>query len=305
MKSDEHQEDTGEFVLPLILQIDNGRPRVIGTCVIIAVAKRHALAFTARHVVQFMFDLIDDDRLKELKVAPHFQKIRFGERFSDGGRNSTLDKRLKLQVSRGSDKAKALVTGLSYFPGRDLDIALLSLELEERDSRDFVIRCPIASRGAFLNERVVICGYPSGEITSFDKANKLFQIQITRKKAWARVSAHLDWDEDYFVRSPGMVLDAGSPPGFSGGPVLMKSDLLKSPVLVGIISSSDDVTTKASLIWPALPLNHQIRHNGTVPETVLGLLSLKGAITDLSNAASHIYLNENATSLREYVTWRD
>lgn len=113
MLDGEDKDGLEELVLPLIIQVNGGLPRVIGSCVVIAVAKRRAVAFAARHVIEFMFDMVDVKRIKELKVAAYFQKVRFGESFSDGAGKLTLSDSLKLSAVRMSDSAVARVTGIS------------------------------------------------------------------------------------------------------------------------------------------------------------------------------------------------
>lgn len=163
----------------------------------------------------------------------------------------------------------------------------------------------MASQGAFLGDSVILCGHPKGDITSYQRGGG--KAQLTIAKSWKAGSAvgHLGWREDYFVRSPGLIVDIGCPPGYSGGPVFIQSKLLESPLLVGIISSSDEYQTKASMIWPALPLNHMMKHDGSVPNSVLGLFPMKDAITGVSNGASHIIIIASALMLKGHITWND
>lgn len=108
------------------------------------------------------------------------------------------------------------------------------------------------------------------------------------------------------MRSPGFRVDVGAPSGFSGGAVLYVHREF-GPVLCGVVSSSDEKRTSAAIIYPALGLNNVIPHSAEVPDSLLGLCSLPGALHDLHDAPSHVRIDRNNVheSLRDHMMWSE
>lgn len=294
-------------VLPLIATAGVGPTANIGSCVVIAVAKKRAIALSASHVIDHVIKSNDISWMSDLKVDPAFRKPRYGEKFGYGNANEAPNLGTIFAVMPG-EKCVAPVLMANKFGGNELDIICLRLEIPLQFNAEFSARYALRSRGPQVGETVRIVGYPKGN--SFDiegePAALQFKIGMLRTAYKGVVTRTFGWNEDYFVRSPGFEINIPSASGCSGGAVLTARDD-GTDCLVGITSVSDDTVTKAVTIWPALGLNHGIPHSGiNPPDTLLRMLrEWPHAITDYDNAGHYVKLHpENAdVSVEKYITW--
>lgn len=297
-------EGLAEFVFPVFAKTGEGNIKCAGSCVVIATAKRRAIALTALHLLDGVLRSNDATWEREQRMSPHFRLPRFGENF----RRTSSDKTPNLPemfVVIPKTNAIAVVTSVGFHGGSSLDIACLSLEIADGFNSEFTTRCAISSKGPKLGAQVLLCGFPEGnEYAKIANGSA----QVTWKQAWlsGHVTSRFDWQEDYFVRSPGLIIDAPSPSGFSGGPVVTFHPTY-GPVLSAIISTSDQEITKAALVWPALGLSHNIPVTPGMPDTLLGLMAIDGAIVDTDAAINHVSItdNPNCERLTDYIAWLD
>lgn len=298
--------ELNRFILPVMTALEDGHPICAGSCVVIATAKKHAIALTAKHVIDFVERLNGRDDTAELRIAPQFRKKRLDQEFNaipidynEGFNHNTF-------VLIPSEQSMALLMSVSLFPGGELDIAALGLEIGIGAAKRFPMQCRVMSNGPDIGDPVILCGFPKGNAGYFVKESGKIEFDYKIQTISGRVTERFCWGEDYFVRSPGFRIDVGAPSGFSGGAVLYIHHEY-GPVLCGIISSSDEQRTSAASIYPALGLQNVIPHNSEVPDIILGLCSLPGALHDIHDAPSHvkIFNDEAAASLQDHLVWND
>lgn len=299
-------DELSRFILPIMTALEDGHPICAGSCVIITTAKKHAIALTAKHVIDFIEQLNGRDDTAELQVAPQFRKRRHDETFRPmlAGHNQSFDHNTFVLLP--SERSMALLMNVSLFPGGELDIAAIGLEIGIGAAEKFPMQCRIMSNGPTVGDSVILCGFPEGNAGSFVKETGKIEFDYKIQTLSGHVIEKFGWSEDYFVRSPGFRIDVGAPSGFSGGAVLHIHHEY-GPVLCGIISASDEQRTSAANIFPALGLDNVIPHTSGVPDSILGLCSLPGALHDLHDAPSHLKLfsNEAVESLQDHIVWSE
>lgn len=301
MQKQSHAE-LKQFILPLFTELPIGEFQCIGSCVVIVTAKAFAIALTARHVVDHSNALHDEHALSDLRVAEPFRIKPFDAEFTPQTKAAPPMKG-RVFAFLPSHGSMAVLRSVSYYPGKSLDIAAVTLELIDGPIEHFPMQCAIASNGPAVGQPLMLVGYPKGNQAEISSDLTKISVRTKRATSTGRCIRRFDWDEDYFVRSPGFVVSAGSMPGFSGGAVLGNTE--KGLTLLGIISSSDDSETKAAVIWPALGLDNGIPHNASVPDTLLGLATSGLALPDLHEASKHVRIDATKphTHLRDFIRW--
>ena len=299
-------DELGQFILPVMTALADGHPICVGSSVIITTAKRRAIALTAKHVIDYVEQLNGRDDTTEFNVAPHFRKRRTDEVFKPRPARENHTFKHEVFVMIPDAQSLAVAMKICLFPGGELDVAALGLEIGIGPAQSFPMRCRIMSNGPAIGDEVVLCGFPQGNSGSFNRATGTFEFNYKIQTLRGTVVERFSWSEDYFVRSPGFRINVGAPSGFSGGAVLYVHQSL-GPVLCGVISASDEQRTSAALLYPALGLSNPISHDSSVPDTILGLCSLPDALHDLDDAAAHVSIDKNGTHnrLSDYITWRE
>ncbi|MDX2210778.1 MAG: hypothetical protein SFV20_10525 [Sphingopyxis sp.] len=257
-------------------------------------------------MIDYIEKLNGSDEMAELRVAPQFRKQQFDALFKPMPIEEGPSFNPDVFALIPNERSLARLRKISYFPGGDLDIAAIGLEIGIGSAPRFPMQAQIMSNGPDVGDRVVLCGFPVGNAASFNKKAGTIEFKYKIKTLEGHVTERFGWGEDYFVRSPGFRIDVGAPSGFSGGAVLYQHPEF-GPAVCGIVSASDEQRTTAAIIYPALGLENVIPHSAEVPDSLLGLCSLPGALPDIHDAPSYVKIDKSKahTSLRDYVMWSD
>lgn len=293
----------GQFVIPLFV-IKEKVIVCIGSAVVITLAKSHAIALSAVHVINYGDSLSGVNLVTdESKVAPFFKK-------PDPFREFVLlpadnDFPLSVQIVSIIYKYKtfAAVKYVSHFTGNDLDIAALALQLPTHAPPRLPMRCAISSRGPKVGDRVFLCGYPAGNAGS-TRDNSSFKANLKLESVVGHVTEVFGWNEHHLVKSPGFHVDVHAPSGFSGGGVFLENKEL-GPILCGTICSSNEFRTTAAMLWPSLGLRNHIPHDSSVPDNLLGLTGMNNAIHDIDKAYDHVKIEklDPTMTLKDHMKW--
>lgn len=306
MENSEFHGLLSQFVLPVYGRLEDGSWRCAGSCVVICTAKDHALAYTAKHVTQFLEDIVGPDKLNELRIDPAFRRESFDDKFGPVSQEKPVpDFNADMWVIIPSVRSRAQVHQISIMPGPELDVALLGLQLPLGRVSKFPMQVRIMSHGPQVGDEVALVGYPAGNVAlEVDHGN--LQVEMKMKSVLGKVVERFGWNDHFLTRSPGFIVDVGVPSGMSGGAVLYNHPQF-GPVLCGLISSSDDSSrTLSVMLYPTLILNNVIPHDASVPNNLLGLCEM-GGIFDVHDAPSHLTINANEPHTRpeDLYNWKD
>ncbi|MEG8052905.1 hypothetical protein QP185_05955 [Sphingomonas aerolata] len=101
---------------------------------------------------------------------------------------------------------------LSIMPGPELDVAVLGLQLPSGRTQRFPMQVRIMSNGPQIGDEVALIGFPEGNVAT-EFATDNVQVQVKMKSVLGKVVERFGWNEHFLTRSPGFIVDVGTPLG--------------------------------------------------------------------------------------------
>lgn len=193
MPSSNRRDELGRFILPLMTIAADGDPICAGSCVVITTAKKHAVALTAKHVIDFVELINGRDDAAELRVAPHFRKKRYDEVFRPMPIECHPNFDHETFVLIPTEQSIARLQKISHFPGGELDIVAIGLEIGIGLAPRFPLQCRIMSNGPAVGDPVVLCGFPNGNTASFEREAGRIEFNYLLQTLTGHVIERFDW----------------------------------------------------------------------------------------------------------------
>jgi hypothetical protein len=298
-------------ILPLLWARTPEDVRCIGTLFIIARAGHQALAFTARHSIEYVRRESGVDNLSELRVSPAFRKSLGLSVAEDPSLIVRPVAREGMLVSAIPGGPSIEVTGCDHLSHEDVDVALLTLRIDPSEGVRFDVQTALQTRGPRIGDRVRLLGFnhqSDSTVEMLPESGTHVQFRLNFHWVDAEVTSLHRWGEDRLVRSPCFRVNRAVDSGFSGGPALLLADEGEEAPACGMISASDSDETAASLLYPLLAIRNPIPgppgHDN--PKSLLGLCAQE-SIIDRSEAHRRLkFRRENPYGdPNDFAVWYD
>ncbi len=277
----------GEFrkvVLPIFVKFRDGDLECVGSCFLVCCdGKGHALAITARHVVETVLNLDEQQSTSDSFFKKHFGQVSEEHIEWKNIEAFTI-------AYDGAECHPCPVHNFSALSDESDDLAIAKLRLPPNARVRFQKKLWIASRGPKPDTPLLVLGYPRQEVTDRVRDERGLITEAVLGTGLKSVETRArplaaDSSQPHPVKGPCFGLDTQEvASGMSGGPVVYQAEDGYHWVACGMVSWSTEIRNfaVASVLCPLLRMKVASRLAGIdIKNPTLADLARHGVLVDV------------------------